>query len=86
MEKISRILLFRCLAFEPTNASYVLSGSNDMLRAYNWEPVQLLDTVQMNWKNILDMTTHKDQLVCFEIGVGRHFLVFRISSMEHRLY
>ncbi|CAF1169077.1 unnamed protein product [Rotaria sordida] len=52
----------RCLAFEPTNASYVLSGSNDMLRVYNWEPVQLLDTVQMGWKNILDMTIHKEQL------------------------
>ncbi|CAF3383636.1 unnamed protein product [Rotaria sp. Silwood1] len=52
----------RCLAFEPTNASYILSGSNDMLRVYNWEPVQLLDTVQMGWKNILDMTIHKEQL------------------------
>jgi hypothetical protein len=60
------MFLFRCLAFEPTNASYVLSGSNDMLRVYNWEPVQLLDTVQMNWKSIIDMTVHKDQLVCFE--------------------
>jgi hypothetical protein len=36
-----------------------------MLRVYNWEPVQLLDTVQIGWKNILDMTIHKDQLVCF---------------------
>ncbi|CAF2379110.1 unnamed protein product [Rotaria sp. Silwood2] len=52
----------RCLAFEPTNASCILSGSNDMLRVYNWEPVQLLDTVQMGWKSILDMTIHKEQL------------------------
>jgi hypothetical protein len=83
------LFLFRCLAFEPTNASYVLSGSNDMLRVYNWEPVQLLDTVQMNWKNILDMTIHKDQLVCllnrncdkkyFFIG---YFLVWSISCTK----
>jgi hypothetical protein len=64
---------FRCLAFEPTNASYVLSGSNDMLRVYNWEPIQLLDTVQMGWKNVVDMTIHKDQLVCFNF-----ILLFRI--------
>ncbi|CAF1564319.1 unnamed protein product [Adineta ricciae] len=52
----------KCLAFEPTNANYLLSGSNDMLRVYNWEPVQLLDTVQVGWKNIIDMTVHKDKL------------------------
>jgi hypothetical protein len=57
---------FRCLAFEPNNVDYILSGSNDTLCAHSWEPVQLLDTVQMNWKNILDMTIHKDQLVNFQ--------------------
>ncbi len=70
------------MAFEP-NANYLLSGSNDMLRAYNWEPVQLLDTVQIGWKNILDMTIHKDQLVYFnEIYLSFHgsfsFLVWSI--------
>lgn len=53
----------RCLAFEPTQANYILSGSNDTLRAHCWEPIQLLDTITMNWKNVLDMTIHKDQLV-----------------------
>jgi hypothetical protein len=52
------------LPFEP-NANYFFSGSNDMLRSYNWEPVQLFDTVQIGWKNILDMIIHKDQLVYF---------------------
>lgn len=63
---------FRCLAFEPTNASYMLTGSNDMLRVYNWEPVQLLDTVQMGWKNVIDMTIHRDQLVCLQNFITIH--------------
>jgi hypothetical protein len=46
-----------------------------MLRVYNWEPVQLLDTVQMNWKNILDMTVHKDQLVCFQLKFFRRIFL-----------
>ena len=34
-----------------------------MLRVHSWEPIQLLDTVHTGWKNIVDMTIHKDQLV-----------------------
>ncbi|CAF1339445.1 unnamed protein product [Rotaria magnacalcarata] len=52
----------RCLAFEPSSANYLLTGSNDTLRVYNWEPVQLLDSVPMGWKNVVDMTIHRDQL------------------------
>ncbi|CAF1088131.1 unnamed protein product, partial [Didymodactylos carnosus] len=53
----------KCLAFDPDNASYLFSGSNDMLRVYNWEPVQLLDTVTVGWKNVQDIVVHKDQLL-----------------------
>ncbi|CAF4459357.1 unnamed protein product [Rotaria socialis] len=52
----------KCLAFEPSSANYLLTGSNDTLRVYNWEPVQLLDSVPMGWKNVVDMTIHRDQL------------------------
>lgn len=76
LDKIFLILSFRCIGFEPTNASYVLSGSNDTLRVHSWEPVQLLDTVQTNWKNVVDMTIHKDQLVCLRIEIAKHFLCF----------
>lgn len=34
-----------------------------MLRAHTWEPVQLLDSISTGWKNVVDMTMHKDQLV-----------------------
>ena len=34
-----------------------------MLRVHSWEPVQLLDTIEIGWKNVIDMTIHKDQLV-----------------------
>jgi hypothetical protein len=56
-----------------------------MLRVYNWEPVQLLDTVQMNWKNILDMTIHKDQLVCdvfSSLSKSFLFLVWSVSCTK----
>ncbi len=56
-----------------------------MLRVYNWEPIQLLDTVQMGWKNVLDMTIHKDQLVCFN-KVYYSFYISYFSSLEHLFY
>jgi hypothetical protein len=60
---------FRCLEFEPIDGSYIFSGSDDTLHVHSWEPIQLLDTIQMNWKNILDMTIHNGQLVrCFLIN------------------
>jgi len=61
----------KCLAFEPNNANYILSGSNDLLRAHTWEPVQLLDRIQTGWKNIVDMTIHKDQLLGASISQNR---------------
>jgi len=52
----------KCLAFEPINANCIFTGSNDTLRAHSWEPIQLLDSVSTNWKNVVDMIVHKNQL------------------------
>lgn len=82
--------ILRCLAFEPTNANYILSGSNDTLRVHSWEPIQLLDTVHTGWKNIVDMTVHKDQLVRLahrdENNLFTHDVSVLVFSSEHRSY
>ena len=58
-----------------------------MLHVYNWEPIQLLDTVQMGWKNLLDMIIHKDQLVCFlNVELLHRYIFVSISSLEHLFY
>ena len=53
-----------------------------MLRAYNWEPVQLLDSVQTGWKNIIDMTTHKDQLVRLTRPADAFIFVLLVRSVH----
>ena len=68
----------RCIRFSRDGTS-LLSGSNDALRVWSWEPVRCWDVVDMGWNGLHDMViSTNDEL----IGVSKNKTVVAIYMVD----
>ena len=45
------------------SGSHMLSATQDGMRVYSWEPVQMLDFVDVGWSKISDLSLHENKLI-----------------------
>ena len=45
------------------SGSHMLSATQDGMRVYAWEPVQMLDFVDVGWSKISDLSLHENKLI-----------------------